>query len=82
MKKEPNKSNCLTLILLITVMVQSFNIAALPVSAAISIERNQGYAITPRANIIKWRYKMENGKMYKRLFNYSTNKWIGKWERA
>ncbi|MBS7007283.1 hypothetical protein [Anaerostipes sp.] len=30
------------------------------------------------ADII-WRYKTENGKLYKRKFNTSTNKWIGEW---
>lgn len=30
-------------------------------------------------NAIRWRYKKKNGKLYKRLYNYSTKKWIGKW---
>lgn len=34
----------------------------------------------PRANIIGWRYKSENGKMYRRQYNYSREKWIGEWE--
>lgn len=32
-----------------------------------------------RNNAIGWRYKKKNGKLYKRLYNYSTKKWIGKW---
>ena len=32
-----------------------------------------------RADIIEWRYKTENGKVYKRQFNYSKNEWIGDW---
>ncbi|MHC5268843.1 hypothetical protein ACYSNO_06670 [Enterococcus sp. LJL98] len=35
--------------------------------------------ITPLADIIGWRYKTENGKLYKRQFNYSKDKWIGDW---
>lgn len=35
--------------------------------------------IEPRADIIEWRYKVVNGKLYKRLFNYSKNQWIGDW---
>lgn len=28
------------------------------------------------------RYKTENGVLYKRLYNYSTNTWIGNWQRV
>lgn len=34
----------------------------------------------PRAEIIDWRYKVENNKLYRRKYNYSTNEWIGDWE--
>ena len=30
----------------------------------------------------EWKYKLINGKMYKRKYNSSTNKWIGKWVPA
>ena len=32
-----------------------------------------------RADIIDWRIKVEDGKVYKRLFNYTKNVWIGEW---
>lgn len=35
--------------------------------------------IQPRAHDIQYRYKIENGKMYKRLYNYTTQVWIGDW---
>lgn len=35
--------------------------------------------ITPYTDIIKWRYKTTNGKTYKRLYNYTTQQWIGDW---
>lgn len=35
--------------------------------------------IQPYAAIKGWRYKSENGKYYKRLYNYSTGKWEGNW---
>lgn len=28
---------------------------------------------------IKWRYKTKNGKLYKRLYDYKHNTWIGDW---
>lgn len=35
--------------------------------------------IQPRADNIQYRYKIEDGKMYKRLYNYSLGVWIGDW---
>lgn len=41
------------------------------------------YALTtatqPRANITEWKYKIENGKLYKRLYNLSQECWVGNW---
>lgn len=36
--------------------------------------------ITPHAPIIDWRYKVVDGKLYRRQYNYSTQQWIGEWE--
>ena len=36
-------------------------------------------AIEARADIIEWRYKLENGRVYKRRYNYTKQKWIGDW---
>ena len=38
--------------------------------------------INPRADIIKWRYKIMNGHLYRRKYNYSQHVWIGQWERV
>ena len=35
--------------------------------------------ISPQSDIIEWRYKVENGKLYKRLYNCTESKWIGNW---
>lgn len=32
------------------------------------------------ADDIQWKYKVENGKVYKRLYNYTKNVWIGEWK--
>ena len=42
-------------------------------------EADHPLIIESRADIIGWRYKTENGRVYKRLFNYSKNEWIGDW---
>ena len=35
-----------------------------------------------RAPVVEWRYKVENNILYKRLYNYSIQQWIGDWIRA
>lgn len=30
-------------------------------------------------DVIVWKYKTMNGKLYKRKYNQTTKKWIGKW---
>ncbi|MBS7578438.1 MULTISPECIES: hypothetical protein [unclassified Enterococcus] len=35
--------------------------------------------ITLRKSIIEWRFKTIDGKLYKRLYDYTTNTWIGDW---
>lgn len=35
--------------------------------------------VQPNSDIIEWRYKIENGKLYKRLYNASTGNWVGDW---
>ncbi|MFP3156019.1 hypothetical protein LQZ18_16665 [Lachnospiraceae bacterium ZAX-1] len=36
-------------------------------------------SMSPRSDIIEWRYKVKNEKLYKRLFNYTDDVWVGKW---
>lgn len=44
------------------------------------VEQNKnGDIIAPRSHIKKWVYKVENGKIYKRLYNASTASWEGDW---
>lgn len=39
-----------------------------------------GEIVEPNADSIGWRFKTENGKVYRRLYNYTTQEWIGDWE--
>lgn len=34
----------------------------------------------PQRDIIEWRWKIENGNVYRRLYNYTYNYWIGEWQ--
>jgi len=36
--------------------------------------------VAPCSDVIQWRYKEENGKLWRRLYNYTTANWIGSWE--
>lgn len=36
--------------------------------------------ITTRANSRVWKYKVIDGKLYRRLYDQTTCKWIGEWE--
>lgn len=41
---------------------------------------NPGGTADPQSDIIEWIYdERPDGSLYKRLFNYSTGTWIGKW---
>ncbi len=35
--------------------------------------------ITPLSDIIEWRYKVDNGHLYKRQYNCTKDAWIGSW---
>ena len=48
-------------------------VATLPAQAAIP------GIVSPLSDIIQWVFKIEDGKVYKRLYNYSTASWIGEW---
>lgn len=37
-------------------------------------------SVSPQSDIIEWRYKVENGKLYKRQYNFTQDKWIGSWQ--
>lgn len=41
---------------------------------------NSNDTVSPCAAVIGWRYKVVNGKLYRRQYNYTLGKWIGEWE--
>ncbi len=42
---------------------------------------NENYGVTPYSDIIKYRYKIvDDTKLYRRLYNYTEQCWIGEWE--
>ena len=51
-------------------------LASEPLPAAVT---QYGDAVAPQSDNLRWIYKVENGKRYKRLFNTTTGGWIGDW---
>ena len=51
----------------------------IPAYAQASLIDSGTISVSPLADIIEWRYKVENGLLYKRLFNYTTEQWVGYW---
>ena len=37
-------------------------------------------SVQPRSAIIEYRYKVVNGDLYRRLYNYTEQCWVGDWE--
>lgn len=38
--------------------------------------------VSPLSPKIDWRYKVINGILYKRLYDYTNKRWIGNWIRV
>lgn len=60
----------------LSVLAFACPLATMPAQAA---EASAQMSIQPRKDDIQYRYKIENGKVYKCLYNYSTCNWIGEW---
>ena len=63
-------ATCLSLCLLTTPG------ASMPVQAQAPTEEP---GISPQSDAIRWIYKIEDGKWYKRLYNCTKGYWIGEW---
>lgn len=81
-----------TIVLLI---VFGLSLSTLPVTASaqikkqdlssIGINSKEGAKVSNEYNnapAIRWRYKSEDGKVYRRQYNYSRQTWIGEWEEC
>lgn len=62
--------------------IAAFSIATLfsPAATTVAKAASAETAISPCADAIEWRYKEENGKLYRRLYNYTTASWVGEWQ--
>ena len=69
----------------LTLMVFACPTTSLTVNAASNVQDDSiatlsdDYGIMPLKDDIQYRYKIENGKLYKRLYNYTIGVWVGDW---
>lgn len=72
-----NKILLLTTAILFSIsIVPTLNVSAKENTSTISY---QSSVCVPFSENIDWRYKSVNGKIYKRLYNYSMSQWVGDW---
>lgn len=48
-------------------------------TAATASNNDNSSEIITYSDNIEWRFKLINGKLYKRQYNKTTKKWIGNW---
>lgn len=77
MMKNLKRVLALTLLLVAVGGAVLPNVALVQFATAIAEE---GEGIASRADIIDWRYTTIDGRIHRRLWNYSRGFWIGEWE--
>ena len=75
MSKRRNKLAALGSVVCVALAVLFSPASTLPVQAAVS----PNPAVMPMRDAISWKFKIENNKLYRRLYNHSTDNWIGDW---
>lgn len=63
---------CCAVCFSVPVSAQSLASTTVPVSAEAQI--------SPRADVLEWRFKVENNKTYRRLYNVTEGRWVTDWE--
>lgn len=66
-------------ILLVTLTFFSAGMPTLAAEAPQSKSIASSEEITPRADVIEWKYRQYNGQIQARQWNATRNCWIGEW---
>lgn len=72
------KKTILTMALALSLCATPLSVSAAASAPLMSASTGEG-SVSPQSDVITWRYKISNGKIYKRLYNASTNTYIGEW---
>lgn len=62
-----------------TILVLGFMLNPISHVSVYASTNSTAEIVLSRADNIQYRYKFINGRLYKRLYNYSTQEWIGDW---
>lgn len=76
------KRNVICLILIVTCCILNGSTVTFAETKNPVIYNDQKSEITLYGDIIDWRYTWIDGNLYKRLYNYTSQTWIGEWIRA
>lgn len=70
---------------LCSLTVCCFSLISIPAAASMISEPaipaiiSEKESVVPCADVLQWQYKVEDGKLYKRLYNNTTGNWVGDW---
>lgn len=70
------KKKIIVLLALLLIVFPTENVAAVGHVDAVEV---QEYEANPRADKIDYVYEVRDGKLYKRLYNFSKGIWLGDW---
>lgn len=73
--KKKIKVICCTFVMLTSSLL---TVPTMAVQHNYVLQENES-GLQPRTDIKEWRFKVENGNLYKRLYNYSTGRWETDW---
>lgn len=73
------KKLLISLLLVSCINVPLFSHAAVSTGSTV-VTQAVGSQISPLKDDIRWVYTIMDGKLYRRLYNTSTGRWIGDWE--
>lgn len=67
------------LAIILSTAALSLGVFFCPAASITTYAAEPDYGVMPASDIIEWRFKTENGKLYRRLYNCSTGSWVGDW---
>lgn len=78
MKFYKNKVKKIAITLSLSLLIGTM----IPVTSFAKLSDTVAETIVPKKDDIRWVYKRVGNTLYRRLFNFTTNVWIGDWEPA
>ena len=77
---KKNTLSGISVILLSFILICSSDISSQASEVSIAEEIATSENAITRSAIIEWRYKVVGGVLYRRLYNYTEQCWVGDWE--